>query len=85
MPKLNNSELIEKVSHDVTQARRHSAPWRKDAREDFDFVAGHQWSDDDKTILEEQGRPAVTFNRIDPIIESVQSQARIAASSVVAS
>lgn len=50
---------------------QHSAEWRAEAKENFGFVAGDQWSRLDKSYLEEQGRPVITFNRTLSIIKSV--------------
>ena len=36
--------------------------WRADARDDYAFVSGDQWIESDKQYLDEQQRPAVTFN-----------------------
>lgn len=52
-------------------AKSHSAEWRKMAREDYDFVAGEQWSEEDKQILAESLRPVITFNRLGTIIDAV--------------
>lgn len=49
----------------------HVMKWRKEAREDFQFYAGDQWSDEDKRQLEEQKRPAMTFNRVAPMVNAV--------------
>ncbi len=51
--------------------REHSAPWRKMATEDFEFLAGDQWSDQDRASLKEQMRPVITFNRTNPIINAI--------------
>lgn len=55
----------------VLQGHRARGGWRTEAIRAFDFVAGHQWSDEDKRILDEQKRPSVTFNRTAPIIKAV--------------
>ena len=49
----------------------HSTDWRKTARQEFDFVAGHQWDSADKRHLEDQGRPVITFNRALTLIKAV--------------
>lgn len=51
--------------------REHSAKWRREAVEDFDFAAMHQWSEEDKAKLAEEMRPLITFDRIRPTVESV--------------
>jgi hypothetical protein len=45
--------------------------WRKEAKEDFQFRDGHQWSDEDKQILADQGRPHITFNRTGVLVDAV--------------
>jgi hypothetical protein len=54
--------------------KEHSAEWRKDAREDYDFVAGRQWSEEDKTKLRDEMRPAITFNRTGVMLDAISGQ-----------
>ncbi|WP_298967737.1 portal protein [uncultured Methylobacterium sp.] len=51
--------------------RAASSRWRREAREDYRFAAGHQWDEADLAVLREQGRPPITFNRILPVIKAV--------------
>ncbi|UGA46655.1 phage portal protein [Bradyrhizobium quebecense] len=48
--------------------------WRTAAREDFDFEAGEQLTEDDKAILQDAKRPIVIFNRVGPVVDSVAGQ-----------
>jgi len=48
-----------------------SAKWRREAKEEFAFVAGDQWDAEDRSTLSEQGRPCITFNRTLSIIKAV--------------
>lgn len=58
-------------------AVENSSDWRKEAQEDFAFVAGKQWRDEDKTALEKQGRPAITINKIKPLINVLSGYQRL--------
>ncbi len=49
----------------------HHEKWAEEAREDFDFAAGKQWTDEQMRVLEEQGRPPSVFNRVGPVIDSI--------------
>lgn len=49
----------------------HSSKWREDAKECYRFVAGDQWTEKDKAKLKDELRPIITFNRIQPVVNSV--------------
>ena len=54
----------------------HYKPWNEIAQEDYEFGLGKQWTDEDLNILKEQGRPALTFNRIKPLLSLVSGYQR---------
>lgn len=54
--------------------RNHIEKWRDEAKEDYDFVAGRQYSDAEIAALKAKKRPVVVFNRIQPVIDSVYGQ-----------
>lgn len=67
----DNEALLRQIKAWFKVDRDHSAAWRKEAREDYEFRDGHQWSDEDMAALKEQNRPIITFNRIHPTIKAV--------------
>lgn len=50
---------------------QHSAKWRGEAKDDFDFLAGRQWSPEEESQLNEQLRPKIVFNRALTIVKAV--------------
>lgn len=51
--------------------------WREEAREDFEFTAGKQWTDEEIKAFREDGRPAITINRILPLLNILSGYQRI--------
>jgi hypothetical protein len=67
--------LFATLKNEFTKDKEHWADWREGAEEDYGFVAGHQWSDEDRRQLEENlKRIAPVLNRIDPLVRSVSGE-----------
>lgn len=64
-------DLHKKIVKDIKDAWLHFSDWRTQAKEDYEFYAGEQWSLDDKSKLDEEGRPHVTFNRVARTVNAV--------------
>lgn len=50
--------------------------WRKKARESFAFVEGKQWTDGDIARMKSECRPAITINKIKPLINILSGYQR---------
>ncbi len=68
---LDDSDILAQAKTDWRRSYSHWRKWRTEAKEDFAFVSGDQWADDDKLHLDAQGRPAVVFNRVAPMVDAV--------------
>lgn len=68
---LEEDDLIAEIKKDFKHDRIFSADWRKDARENYDFVALRQWSQEDLTTLDEQKRPAITFDYTQKVVNAI--------------
>lgn len=69
--KLSKSQLFEVLKKWFTTDAEFSGPWRVQAKSDFDFRAGEQWTDVDKALLNSQQRPHIVFNRALTILKAV--------------
>ena len=76
VPPVNPSKLSKDLLFDVlkkwfTTDAEFSGPWRVQAKSDFDFRAGRQWTDQDKALLNAQQRPHIVFNRALTVLKAV--------------
>lgn len=60
-----------KLKREIVDDWQALASWRREAREDYAFFAGDQWTAEERAALRKAGRVAITFNRSAPIIEAV--------------
>lgn len=68
---LGDLNLFETLKEWFRQDADHSHDWRIQAREDYAFVAGDQWTAEDAAKMRLELRPIITFNRIAPVIDTV--------------
>jgi len=67
----SDEDVLKLVKTCKRESDKHLASWMKESKESYDLVAGHQWSEEDRAVLEEMNRRAVVFNRVGPVIDSV--------------
>ncbi len=61
----------EEIQAHWKMAQEGLAMWRTETKESYDFAAGHQWESDVLATLEEEERPAITFDRIGVFVDAV--------------
>jgi hypothetical protein len=59
---LKKKRKLEKAKVMFIDAINKDNKWQQEARDDFKFRDGDQWTDEEKAILEEELRPVLTFN-----------------------
>lgn len=59
---------IYEAQQNVKNALSATSTWRQNAKQDYEFMQGKQWDDADIKKMREAGRPAITINRIRPVI-----------------
>lgn len=73
----NTAGAAEKLRSYFRQAVEHQKKWREKAREDYGFYTGDQWNSADLGALKEQQRPAITINKIKPLIQLLSGWQRL--------
>ena len=51
--------------------------WRREAKEDYEFVAGKQWTENELKVFDEEHKPAITINRIKPLLNILSGYQRL--------
>lgn len=75
---------VERGEGDISKFRRlfreavdAAEPWQKEAQEDYDFVSGKQWTEDELQTFKDMHRPAITINRIKPLMNILSGYQRL--------
>ncbi|MFZ9064651.1 MAG: hypothetical protein ACO22U_13525 [bacterium] len=68
---LSDDDLVEKLNTWYKHSKDMSKDWRTEARNNYDFYSGKQWTQEEQSDMEEELRNAVTFNRIGPLVDAV--------------
>lgn len=67
------TDLIQRIKEDKRQFESKYGPWKKEAAENYDMVAGdgRQWAKEARAALEAENRPCVEFDRLGTIVDAV--------------
>lgn len=68
---LDDETVVKRIKRLREQANDAQSRWRREARTDFAFLAGDQWTTEEISKLEEAVRVPVVFNRVEPTIQSI--------------
>lgn len=68
---LADDELLREFRARFKSSRDHFREWRSEARDLYAFMAGNQWSDEDRELMLEQRKPIITFNLAGKFIDAV--------------
>ena len=73
----DKQKLGQEVMTKVQGSEGCYSAWSGKAKEDDRFYNGNQWDDIDRMNMEQQKRPALTFNDIKPVIDAVSGMERL--------
>ncbi len=62
---------IEEIKKDWNLASKNLSAWRSEAKESYDFSCAKQWDHEDMARLEEEERPAITFDRVGVFVDAI--------------
>jgi hypothetical protein len=69
---LEDVKLFQTMKSWFLTDQEHSGPWRKQAREDFDFSVGvDQWKPETARVMIDENRPPITFDMVGPVLKAV--------------
>lgn len=81
----NDAALVERAKECFRFGMECTSRWRKDALLDLQFRAGEQWESNVRAQRDQQGRPALTINRMPQFVRRVTNEQRQAKASITVS
>lgn len=75
-PVRDDDGLRKEIKDRFDYCQKHFKAWDELAKEDMSFGLGKQWTDEEISALKAQARPALTFNRIKPIVNIISGYQR---------
>ncbi len=63
--------LLKRVEERYKRCLDHTKDWRTETAKSYSYVAGNQWTEDEKSTLEEQHRAPVVFNKSEVFVGAV--------------
>ena len=63
--------MVKEIEKKGKYSLKKETPWRDEAKEDFKFALGDQWTAEERNLLKTEGRPCLTFNKIEPLLDLV--------------
>lgn len=82
--RINETESVDESREGIGKFRQMfreavdaADPWQQVAQEDYDFVAGNQWTEDELDRFERDHRPTITINRIKPLMNILSGYQRL--------
>lgn len=64
-------DLLATIDRRAKEMRARRSDWIDEAKTCYEFVAAHQWSDEDLQLLKDARRPTVTIPLVGPVIDVV--------------
>ena len=75
-PLMEHDDLRHEIKTRFDYAKKNMKDWEDIAKEDLAFALGDQWTSEDLQTLKNESRPAMTFNRIKPLINLISGYQR---------
>jgi len=72
----DSTGIVMDIEKKTKRAIRAANDWTKAAKEDYNFALGKQWTQEEKDKLETEGRPALVYNKIEPLLDLVSGYQR---------
>jgi hypothetical protein len=69
--KIDREAFKLKALEHIRSAKKFWTKWRKAARDDYAFIAGKQWFEEDEARMDRERRPSITFNYSEKMIDAV--------------